>query len=313
MGYTYGDNNVFLGPPPKKKGPDPRPLVQRSLGSAGALVGAGAHRRKRARVDLTVSGTVSCPTCAGAGGIPGESTFKPQHHKLYGLGGPSPNDVKQGNLGDCWLMSALMSVAKTHPEIIKRMIRREKDGTYTVTFQNPAHDVVDASGNVTHVPASVSRVNVTGAVPGDAKGNPIYAGYGSADAAAWPLVMEKAYAQEYGGGKGYAGLGGRSSVEAFGHITGWDVEAAGVKDRSFQDFVNAQNGGWPITAIRPLSGDVHAYSIQGFSTDSAGNKWVDLYNPWNGTSLGTGAFRMKYGDFQNTYTVFMGAKPPPKP
>jgi hypothetical protein len=50
------------------------------------------------------------------------------------VGGADPSDVKQGALGDCYLLAALAAVAKTNPALIERMISDNGDGTYNVTI-----------------------------------------------------------------------------------------------------------------------------------------------------------------------------------
>ena len=47
---------------------------------------------------------------------------------------PSLNDVKQGDLGDCYFLSVIGNLALTSPNIIKDMMRDNKDGTVTVRF-----------------------------------------------------------------------------------------------------------------------------------------------------------------------------------
>jgi hypothetical protein len=45
-----------------------------------------------------------------------------------------PNDVEQGLIGDCYLMSSMAAVADQNPDAINNMIADNGDGTYTVTF-----------------------------------------------------------------------------------------------------------------------------------------------------------------------------------
>lgn len=44
------------------------------------------------------------------------------------------NHVSQGSLNDCYFMATLASLAENKPELIKNMIRKTTDCTYTVTF-----------------------------------------------------------------------------------------------------------------------------------------------------------------------------------
>jgi len=65
---------------------------------------------------------------------------------LFASTGPSPLDVDQGDMGDCWLMSALGSAAKANPNSIRQTVVALGDGTYAVELGNnsiggrrPAH------------------------------------------------------------------------------------------------------------------------------------------------------------------------------
>jgi hypothetical protein len=53
---------------------------------------------------------------------------------LFGPSGPSPSDVNQGNLGDCFLLSSLAEVAKKHPDMISSMFTDNGNNTYGVRF-----------------------------------------------------------------------------------------------------------------------------------------------------------------------------------
>jgi len=45
-----------------------------------------------------------------------------------------PEAIRQGMVGDCFFLAALASVAATNPQIITRMIKKNEDTTYTITF-----------------------------------------------------------------------------------------------------------------------------------------------------------------------------------
>jgi hypothetical protein len=53
---------------------------------------------------------------------------------LFASSGPSMNDVNQGYLGDCYLLSSLAEVAKQNPDIIHSMFTDNGNGTYGVRF-----------------------------------------------------------------------------------------------------------------------------------------------------------------------------------
>lgn len=68
---------------------------------------------------------------------------------LYANGNPrsaiNADAIKQGTAGDCYFLAPLASIAEKDPDIIRRMIKDNKDGTYTVTFKgDPEHPVTVA-------------------------------------------------------------------------------------------------------------------------------------------------------------------------
>jgi hypothetical protein len=93
---------------------------------------------------------------------------------LYGSDGKGVRGevVEQGGLGDCYFLAGVASQAAQNPEAIKRMIRANADGTYTVSFPG--------------------RKPVTVTAPTDAE----LARYASTGGKGiWLNVLEKAYAQ----------------------------------------------------------------------------------------------------------------------
>ncbi|MGO4681385.1 C2 family cysteine protease [Microbacterium sp. 2MCAF23] len=55
---------------------------------------------------------------------------------LFPNGKPNPDDVRQGRIGDCYLLSVLAGIAKGDPQKIKDLITANPDGTYTVHFHD---------------------------------------------------------------------------------------------------------------------------------------------------------------------------------
>lgn len=100
-----------------------------------------------------------------------------------------PNDVKQGALGDCYLIAGLAAVARADPSAIERIIKDNGDGTFDVTLYlrssrysrpRPVTKTVDA------------RLAVKSA------GRPLYAGTGDQvgdDVELWVALIEKTVAQ----------------------------------------------------------------------------------------------------------------------
>ncbi len=139
----------------------------------------------------------------------------------------SPNDVDQGGLGTCYLMSSLAAIAQGNPEIIRNMIRDNGDGSYTVTFKVPTwagphmYGIPDPTLQLDETYIT-KEVRVTPDFIADpATGQPLYAKY-SGDTAGgkpemWVPLIEKAYAQMNGG---YAAVDGGQADEALASITG---------------------------------------------------------------------------------------------
>jgi hypothetical protein len=109
---------------------------------------------------------------------------RPQASQAYGQAsgplwngsGPSYKDVGgRGEVYDQWLFSAMREVAYRDPNAIKQMFIDNGDGTYTVRFYTYNSSKPDYVTVDNYLPGG-SSVNITGPL--------------------WPLLLEKAYAQE---------------------------------------------------------------------------------------------------------------------
>lgn len=129
----------------------------------------------------------------------------------------SPMDIVQGELGDCWLLSAFASVAE-YPEFVRQICEDKGDNHYVVTLHSFAE-------------GQAKTYAINDAIPHS--GN-AFAGYGIAYCNAskkneiWPCVLEKAFAKMAGG---YQYLDGSFSFWAFAAMTGcMDVELIELDD-----------------------------------------------------------------------------------
>ncbi|MEJ7735676.1 MAG: C2 family cysteine protease, partial [Polyangiaceae bacterium] len=146
-----------------------------------------------------------------------------------------PNDVGQGQIGDCYLISAMAAVANRNPQLIQDAVVANSDGSYTVTFYERAawYNPFDSGYHPV-------QIRVTGDFPA-VNGNPVFAQPGDGTGAGrelWPMIVEKAYAQWQGGydrigtggtaGGPMSALTGRDSVQYGGrnwqNWVGWGVE-----------------------------------------------------------------------------------------
>jgi hypothetical protein len=104
---------------------------------------------------------------------------------LYSSTGPSHLDEKQGYLGDCYLISALGSVADKSQTAIKNMFIDNGDGTWTVRFySNSKADYVTVNRDL-----PINGVTLTLVYQGSGWD------YTNVNNALWLSLLEKAYAQ----------------------------------------------------------------------------------------------------------------------
>ncbi len=215
-----------------------------------------------------------------------------------------PNDVYQGNTGDCYLMASLAALAATNPDMIREMITVNADGTYTVRFFN---EQTGKAEYVTIDPKDIPNKN----------GNLIYAGYGD-NGELWPAIIERAYAEwidernirdsswslfleKLGleGTNDFKLISGGLPQVALQHLTG--ANSVTFEPTSFSEADLLQNlmEGNPIT-LGTLQSDnpiingntiyggnegqlvpSHAYYITGYD---AATGLVEIHNPWGWTS-----------------------------
>ena len=94
-----------------------------------------------------------------------------------------PNDIKQGQLGDCWFLSALSSLAE-RPGMVRRLfITQEynKEGIYKIKLWKNGEWVI---------------VTVDDYIPWRYNGGPMFSRSNNNEM--WVMLMEKAYAKLHG-------------------------------------------------------------------------------------------------------------------
>lgn len=192
----------------------------------------------------------------------------------------SANDIHQGQIGDCFLLSAIGEIALWNPAAIKSMIKQNSNGTETVSLWGAPQGGTAgfwASGFklATQIVTNSFLANgVNNGATQDIVGN---------QKEIWPQVIEKAYAQANGG---YGGIqNGGSPVIALqaltGHTATWQspvgITAAALQaDMVAGDLIVMDTGSG--SAKYNLVGH-HAYMFEGL-TNSGGTTCVKLGNPW---------------------------------
>lgn len=123
-----------------------------------------------------------------------------------------PEDIVQGEIGNCFVLANLKAIARSDPDTITRMIVDNGDGTYTVML----HDDMGRPRPVTvtdEFPTKVKQWWFDDRTPFSKGG----------DGELWVRVIEKAYLQEFHGGYGGVPNGGYTSNALF-HLTGSSVQ-----------------------------------------------------------------------------------------
>ena len=205
-------------------------------------------------------------------------TYRKFQGQLF-VDGPELEDIKQGKLGDCYLIAAMGAVAQRDPDIIRRMIRNNGDGTYTVTFHE-----LDANGH----PIRPVEVVVDGKLPTKDGKSPCFAS-SSDKGELWPAIIERAYTKWKGGEGDYEDIEGGISSRAVAELTGYPTRQVSLQqykdspDRVLDMIKNAIDNGHPIVAggapKRVAGAGVvahHSYVVEGVTPDGK----IILRNPW---------------------------------
>lgn len=231
----------------------------------------------------------------GVGGNPDNPTGDDDLGDYTPLDGPVPLDdaefamdrIRQGQIGDCWLLAALGSVGSNDPQWIRDHLRYDAEaGTYTVTLYDDGKPV-----EVT-VDASTIAQGEKDSADGDAN---------------WVSVYEKAVAS-YRGGK-YDDIDGGWPDDAMRLITGRDTEKH--DDMSLDDIRDGLANGHVYSAATenhdtwwPFDDEVddnrvvpnHAYMVDRVE-EHDGQQMIHLVNPWgpDGGHM-SGDENFKWGD-----------------
>jgi hypothetical protein len=204
------------------------------------------------------------------------------------VNGPNTTDVRQGAVGDCYLMAALASVADKNPKVITEMFTDNGDETWTVKFVNRY-----GSQNMDY---NFSLVVVDKFLPVSSSNRAIYAGWGGGTSTSfrnelWVALLEKAYAQwnETGETKqgnmtnSYDAISGGWSHVVYQQIYPLYVTSGNSSafPRSEQVIKNALSNNQPVCVYRRMEGGGgHAYYIKSFE-----NGKFTLVNPWGHSHL----------------------------
>jgi len=195
---------------------------------------------------------------------------------LFGPSGAKFNDVAQGQLGTCYFLAALASVAHARPEVIEGMISKN----LATDPEHPVYRVHFTLGG------QERAVAVDDALPVHRRDmSPVFVSYNDGHDF-WPIVLEKAWAKVYGSFKGIEAGTGYEALKAISQAPMQTVQHEGPVGE-FQE--NLWKTLQLATELRyPLFGasrggfglaDSHAYAVLG-AGQVEGERAVWLYNPW---------------------------------
>lgn len=192
---------------------------------------------------------------------------------LFSEAGPKADDVKQGDIGDCYFLSVLSSVAKANPQAIKQCVVDLGDGTFAVQFTREEKPVF---------------IRVDADLASTAPGSPAYAALG-AQGSLWVAIIEKAYTYFRSPQGTYDSIEAGWMSEVYSALGKTCSESYYSKDaESLMSLVNKSlSTGRSVTyaVSSPVKGSPliggHAYMVDSTVKD-AGGKIVGLRlrNPW---------------------------------
>ncbi len=253
--------------------------VSSYFGASAATTKAGKASKANAAKKVTAISPALPEPAATSSGINYQNF---SNHPLFASTGPSPDDVKQGQIGDCYYLSVLSDVARNDPMKIQQSILDLGDGTYLVQMNKNGQNVF------VHVDASLPVLWAN---------QPAYADFGTGGSM-WTAIMEKAWTYVRGGAPSYNGISSGWMDEAFASLgcNASDVYSA-ASGQALLTLIQSQlAAGKAVTfavntpaAGAPLIGD-HAYSVVSVVTGANGvATGLVLRNPWGVDGAGNDA------------------------
>ncbi|QOV91427.1 C2 family cysteine protease [Humisphaera borealis] len=214
-------------------------------------------------------------------------TINVKNQPLFSAAGPAADDIRQGNVGSCYFISTLSSVAAKNAERIRQSVVDLGDGTFAVRLKNGAAD---------------AYVRVDADLPMGKDGQLMGCRLGAGNSS-WVAIMEKALTMfrtksgnfANNGFASYKRIDGGFLDEGMGYLGVKNIEANKFGMNPFANGMAMFN--WIATKaqqgkivtfgtgkIGTFSGtpavELHAYSVAGLSQDMFGQPILVLRNPW---------------------------------
>jgi hypothetical protein len=219
--------------------------------------------------------------------------------------GPQYNDVAQGNVGDCYFLAALASLADQDPGTIRQMIAPMGDGTFAVRFYRSGAPVY---------------VRVDGDLPVYSGTSLAYARL-SPQGETWVPLAEKAYAELRTGQNTYDSINAGWMGNVYREVTGlstMDLSTSTLGSSLAQYMSDQLAAGHALTAASssspsgPIVGG-HAYMVKSVQI-GAGGTYITVYNPWgiDGATYDSnpydGVLQVTLAQFQSSFVALSAAQ-----
>ncbi|MCM3883594.1 C2 family cysteine protease [Frankia sp. R82] len=203
--------------------------------------------------------------------------------------GVEPDDVGQGTVPDCYLAAALVGIAAQDPDQLVRGIRRNPNGTATVTLHPGVNRDRGAGPLSVTVTATLAQWLVRTSDDGPPVRQELAADADNAGGRGelWPALYEKAFARLRGG---YPALGYGSTTDALATLTGHRATGRDARHLHPDDLAAALGRGEVVLITtrqrtRPAGlVAAHAYAVLAVDT---GRGQVLLRNPWDPPATGS--------------------------
>ncbi|MFN8578677.1 MAG: C2 family cysteine protease [Candidatus Sericytochromatia bacterium] len=219
-----------------------------------------------------------------------------------GVKGINPSDIQQNQIGDCYFLSSLASLAKQRPQDIIKMIKDNGDGTCNVKFPG-------RSGAIkVKIPTDDEINKSSGAGKGD-------------NGSIWVAILEKAYIQDHTFGKKQVELSGMNIRKGISDVTGNSTDIDTITRFSIDSIKdkieNKISQGKIIVASTFGYGDAsknisskHVYSVLGYDRNT---DLITVRNPWgasgepngikNNDGVSDGVFKLTPQEFNNLFSL----------
>lgn len=186
------------------------------------------------------------------------------------VNGAESSDIKQGQIGNCYLLAGLGALADKFNSVINTMFKDNMDGTWSVRFYK-----LDGTRYIE------DYVTVDRHLPVNSAGRAVFEDFGGTASSPrnelWASLAEKAYAQ-WARNNSYRNLSGGWPHVVLGELTGFKATSNFDVNNSTDELVSAVNRNDPVVIYRYMDAARtrgHAYYVRSYS-----NGLFYLQNPW---------------------------------